>query len=128
MYKLTVVGDNSAVYDSDTNPLPEGEVYFHTHQSLWKDNVNLGRVIIGKDVVLLFFGNNPSIIIPRDKFQEIFTGDFPIESFFCACPQIKRFKIYYKPETNYISTPIYSARLYQEPDRTFFADVYYLLK
>ena len=128
MYKLTVAGDDSAIYDSDSNPLPEGEVYFHTSQHLWKNNVILGRVIIGKETVLFFLGINPPIQLPRDKFQKIFMGDFPIESIFCASPQIKRFKIHYKPETNYISTPIHSARLYYEPSNEFFADIYYLLK
>ena len=131
MYKLTVMDSFESIYDSVFNPLPEGEVYFHTHQMLWKDNIQIGRIFIGKNFARLILGTNTPINIPRDKFQELFMKDAPIVEMIFNAIEISRVKMFNKNGYRLASHGKHKlARLYQSTGNkfNFYADLIYDLK
>lgn len=131
MYKLTVIGSDEAIYDSVSNPLPESEVYFHTHQILWKDDIQIGRVFIGSKFVKLMLGSNNPITIPRDKFQELFMKDAQIVEMIFSAHEVSRAKLFPGKEYKFFLKNKYRAiRLCQKiGDKfMFYADLVYELK
>lgn len=131
MYKLTVIGSEEAIYDSVSNPLPEGEVYFHTHQILWKDDIQIGRIFIGKDWAKLMLGTNKPIDIPRTKFQELFLRDAQIVEMVFNAVNVARVQMFPKKECKLVLKDNYKCvRLYKKVNKKFifYADLVYELK
>lgn len=131
MYKLAIIDSDEAIYDSVSTPLPEGEVYFHTHQILWKDDIQIGRIFIGKNFAKLMLGNNKPINIPRDKFQELFMKDAHIVEMIFNAQEVSRAKLFPGKEYVFMLKGNYkSIRLYRKVDNEFifYADLVYVLK
>ena len=131
MYKITVMDDPTPIYDSINTPLPNGEVYFHTHQMLWKNNVKLGRIAIGKTHVKLILGDNKPITFPRNTFQELFMNDAQIVALIFAANEVKSVQLILHQKNHIFSShDIRSARLYklEEQSYTFYGDIVFTLK
>ena len=128
MYKLTELGTRIPVYDSESNPLPEGKVYFNTHQMLWKDDVFLGRVFIDADEVKLMI--NGSLTIPRDVFQELFMKDAPIVELIYKANEVDKVELVLDKEKSIdtVSDNLRSAELSDYASYKFYGYLYYWLK
>ena len=98
MYKLTECGSTDAIYDYQEHPLPEGEVYFHTHQMLWKDDILLGRVYIGSDSVKLMLTD--VLTIPRNEFQKLFMEDTQIVNLIFHAKEVNRVELHLTSHAN----------------------------
>lgn len=132
MYKLTIMDDTSAIYDSANNPLPDGDVYFHTHQMLWKDNVQIGWISISKNFAKLRLGYDSVITIPREKFQQLFMNDATIIELIFSGMEVKSVRLITN-RTNHVvlKSNARFIRLYQLDsynNLVFFSDIFYTLK
>ena len=127
MYKVTQLGSFEAVYDSAENLLPEGAVYFHTHQLLWKDDILLGRVFIDDNLVTLRIDNNPPITFDRKSFQELFERDVHIVELLFHSNEIRRVDLKLKKQTKRKQNHCYATRLYRlkETGDEFYGELFY---
>lgn len=131
MYKLTVMDNSESIYDSVSNPLPKCEVYFHTHQTLWKDDIQIGRIYIDKKFAKLMLGTNKPINIPRDIFQELFMKDAQIVELIFHAVEVSKVQMFTKKVYQIIPKKNYKfVRLYKKESNTFsfYADLVYKLK
>ena len=128
MYKLTEIGNRTAIYDSESNPLPEGTVYFHTHQMLWKDDIFLGRIFIDSHEVRLMM--NGTITFLRNKFQELFMRDAPIVELIFNANEVERVELVLNKNKAIDSTErnLRSVELDDYSASKFYGYLYYWLK
>lgn len=124
--------DTHPVYDTVHNTLPEGEIYFHTHQQLWKDDISLGKIYISDECARLTLGVNEAITIPRNEFQRLFMTDAPIVQMIFSAEEVSSVRmIFYKNHHYFRSNKNRISRLYKHSDdneKQFYADIYYTLK
>lgn len=131
MYKLTVMDSDEPIYDSVSNPIPEGEIYFHTHQILWKDDIQVGRICIDKKFAKLMLGENKPISIPRNKFQKLFMRDAQLVEMIFSAIEVSRVNLFPDRKCPLTLNGNYRfVRLYKKVDEkfTFYGDLVYKLK
>lgn len=128
MYKLTEYGSRSPIYDSENNFPPEGAVYFHTHQLLWKDDILLGRIFIDDKTAKLILGG--TLTIPRKRFQEILMRNAPIVELIFNANEVERAKLVLKKAKaiNTIDPNQRSVELHDYATSQFYGYLYYWLK